>query len=240
MGQIVIQCIQNREILGFSSCVNVRDFPSCFGENGVQVANFTSSDVSWRAKSYLIIITWSKTLDLYLAKFESRPKLLEGFYLVVVFNGEMVLLLRDNGQNHNLLIECDTIGANNPFHTIRIDSKMVMQVKYLRWKFSGNQTILIDRFMVEVFLDVYNWLFGLTIGNAIFIFQTCFSAKKLFDFLLSFLILCNNKSHGLGYLFMYVNCILCSKILKQDELSMIGNGTNLNCQRMTFLLIMPM
>ena len=51
-----------------------------------------------------------------------------------------------------------------------------------------NQTILIDRLMVEVFWNVHNWLFGLIIGNAIFIFQTCSLAKKLFDFLLSFLI----------------------------------------------------
>ena len=29
--------------LGFSSYVNVRDFPFYFGENGVQVTNFTSS-----------------------------------------------------------------------------------------------------------------------------------------------------------------------------------------------------
>ena len=32
--------------------------------------------------------------DLSLAKFEFWPELLEGFYLVVVFNGKMVLLLR--------------------------------------------------------------------------------------------------------------------------------------------------
>ena len=145
---------------------------------------------------------------------------------------------RDNDQNHNLSIECNTIDANNPFLTIHIDSKMVMQVKHLQWKFRGNQTILINRLLVDVFWNVHNWLFGLTIGNAIFIFQTCSSTKKLFDFLLSFLIFCNNESHDLSYLFMYVNCILCSKMLKQDGLSMTRNGTNLNYQRMTFLLIM--
>ena len=114
-----------------------------------------------------------------MAKFKFEPEPLEGFYLGVVFNGEMVLLLgdtrkeafkktnvtlgfynvifitkkehifgkklygtkaqfRDNDQNHNLSIECNTIGANNPFLTIHIDSKMVMQVKHLQWKFRGN------------------------------------------------------------------------------------------------------
>ena len=33
---------------------------------------------------------------------------------------------RDNGQNHNLSIECDTINTNNPFLVTYIDSKMVM------------------------------------------------------------------------------------------------------------------
>ena len=69
--------LRNREILGFSFCVSIRDFPSCFGENGVQVADFTSLGISWSTtqnlvtcvcsyklgvKSYLIIITWSKSL----------------------------------------------------------------------------------------------------------------------------------------------------------------------------------
>ena len=108
-----------------------------------------------------------------MAKFKYGLEPLEGFYLAVVFNGEIVLLLkdmrkkafrktnstfglynvvfltkkeyifgkklydmkaqfRDNGQNHNLSIECDTIGVDNPFLAIHIDSKMVMQVKRLR------------------------------------------------------------------------------------------------------------
>ena len=55
---------------------------------------------------------------------------------------------QDNGQNHNLSIEYDTIGVDNLFLAIRIDSKMVIQVKHFRWKFLGNQTILIDRLLV--------------------------------------------------------------------------------------------
>ena len=55
---------------------------------------------------------------------------------------------QDNGQNHNLSIEYDTIGVDNLFLAIRIDSKMVIQVKHLQWKFLGNQTILIDRLLI--------------------------------------------------------------------------------------------
>ena len=262
----------------------MRDFPSCFGENGVQVADSTSSGVfrstaqnlvtcvyscKLGGKSCLIIITWCKNLvgqglsveiddwmnqclckfdikpwlfakrkgsksfeinsievdaywDLSLAKFGSGPEPLEGFYLAVVFNGEMVLLLGDmrkeafkktnatpgfynaifitkkehifgkklyvtkaqfwdNGQNHNLSIECDTVSTDDPSLAIRIDSKTVMQVKHLRWKFRGNQTILIDGLPVEVFWDVHNWLFRPSVGNAVFMFQTCSSAEKLWS-----------------------------------------------------------
>ncbi|KAJ9670199.1 hypothetical protein PVL29_026628 [Vitis rotundifolia] len=159
------------------------------------------------AKSYLIIITWSKSLvsqclsieindymnyfeinsiqvdiywDLSLAKFEYWLEPLECFYLAIVFNREIKLYdtksqFQGNGQNYNLSIECDTIGVNNPFLIICIYSKTVMQVRHLRYKRP-----------VEVLWDVHNWLFGPTIGNAIFIFQTYSSTEKLFDFLLSF------------------------------------------------------
>jgi hypothetical protein len=57
----------------------------------------------------------------------------------------------------------------------------MMQVKLLKWKFRGNQIILVDGFPVEVFLDVHNWLFGNATGNAVFMFQTCVSADKLWS-----------------------------------------------------------
>ncbi|RVW55845.1 hypothetical protein CK203_075834 [Vitis vinifera] len=60
----------------------------------------------------------------------------------------------DNGQNHNLSIECDTVGTDDPFLAIRID---------------------------KVFWDVHNWLFGPSVGNAVFMFQTCSSAEKLWS-----------------------------------------------------------
>lgn len=82
------------------------------------------------------------------------------------------------GQIHDILIECDTT-SNDPFLLIRIDGKMVLKVKQLQWKFRGNYTILVDGLPVEVYWDVHSWFFGKLNGNAVFLFQTCLSAEKL-------------------------------------------------------------
>ncbi|KAJ9704161.1 hypothetical protein PVL29_005442 [Vitis rotundifolia] len=238
--------LRNEKILGFSAYVNIKDFSSCFGENGVQAADFTSSSVFCRSQILLVHNNMGQKLgepclckfdikpllflkrkefksfeinsiqvdtywDFSLAKFEFGPKSLEGFCLAVVFNREIKriftmsssLLRRnklygtksqfwDNDQNHNLSIECDTIGVDNPFLAICIDNKMVMQL------------------LVEVFWDVHNWLFGLTIGNGILILETYSSIEKLFDFLLSFLIFCNTEFH----------VVLCTnlKVVKSQSL----------------------
>jgi hypothetical protein len=87
----------------------------------------------------------------------------------------------DNGKIHDLVIECDTSVASDPCLIVRIDSKTVMQVKRLKWKFRGNHTILVDGLEVEVYWDVYNWLFGTSFGNAVFMFRTCFSQDKIWD-----------------------------------------------------------
>ncbi|CAI9776332.1 unnamed protein product [Fraxinus pennsylvanica] len=261
----------------------MRDFPSCFGENGVQVADASCSSVGVSkasqnlvtcaykckllGKSYLVNIIWSKNLmgqclsieiedlyrnclckfdvkpslftkrkgskclevypckievfwDLSLAKFGSGPEPVEGYYIAIVCKMEMVLVIgdlrkealkktgsipsfsnailvsrrehifgkkvyvtkaqfSDNGEAHDVKIECDTSGSNDAYLVIRIDTKPVMQVKNLRWKFRGNYTILVDGLPVEVFWDVHNWLFGPGLGNAVFMFQTCVSAEKL-------------------------------------------------------------
>ncbi|KAM5563720.1 hypothetical protein ABKV19_018369 [Rosa sericea] len=266
----------------------MRDFPSCFGENGVQVADFSSSSSSRAAKTAhqnlvscvyqcklrgrlcLITVTWTKNLmgqglsveiddaanfclckvdikpwlfskrkgcrnlevdsskidifwDLTNAKFGSGPEPLERFYLAVMFNQEMVLLLGDlkreglgfkdpihgsnavfvakrehifgkklyvakaqfcdKGKTHDVTIECETVGLNEPYLVICVDSKIVMKVKKLNWKFRGNHTILVDGLRIEVFWDVHNWLFGNSMGNAVFMFQTCLSnnADKLWS-----------------------------------------------------------
>ncbi|XP_008804337.1 uncharacterized protein LOC103717650 [Phoenix dactylifera] len=278
----------------------MRDFPSCFGENGVQVADSSSSSAGKTAqnlvscvyrtqlcsRSCVITVTWSKNLmsqgltigiddsanrslckvdikpwlfskrkgsksleaenskvdvfwDLSAARFGSGPEPLEGFYVAVVFDLEMVLLLGDltkeayrktsatpppsnalfiarrehiygknvyctkaqfcdNGQVHDIAIECETVGLRDPSLEIRIDKKRVMQVKRLAWKFRGNQTILVDGLPVEVFWDVHNWLFGPTTGNAVFMFQTCISAEKLLPWSSS-QIFRESQLQGLGF-----------------------------------------
>lgn len=158
--------------------------------------------------------------DLSSATFGSGPEPLEGFYLAIVCNRQMILLLgdmrkealkktnaipgpsmavfiakrehvygkktfftkaqfSDNGSMHDLMIECDTISTRDPCLIIRVDSKNLMQVKRLRWKFRGNHTILVDGLPVEVFWDVYSWLFGTSPGSAVFMFRTILSAEKL-------------------------------------------------------------
>nr|GMD81770.1 Thiosulfate/3-mercaptopyruvate sulfurtransferase [Ipomoea batatas]GMD95109.1 Thiosulfate/3-mercaptopyruvate sulfurtransferase [Ipomoea batatas] len=264
--------------------LKMRDFPSCFGENGVQVADASCSSVAGVSKapqnlvtcvyqcrllekSCLVTIVWSKNLmgqclsveiedlshqclckvdvkpslfskrkgskslevnscridlywDLSVAKLGSGPEPLEGYYLALVCNGHMALVVGDlrkeafkktnanpqlssamfiskrehifgkrvfgtrvqfcdNGPIHDLIIECDTNGVDDPCLFVRIDSKTVMQVRHLCWKFRGNYTILVDGLPVEVFWDVHNWLFGTNFGNAVFMFQTCLSAEKL-------------------------------------------------------------
>ncbi|KAI4311003.1 hypothetical protein MLD38_035941 [Melastoma candidum] len=261
----------------------MRDFPSCFGENGVQVADSSSSSAARSAQnlvacSYrcrlkgrccLITLTWSKHMmgqglsvriddssnqclckvdvkpwlfskrkgcksleaysskvdlywDLSSAKFRSGPEPLEGFYVAVVFDRHIILLLGDlrkealkktnatlspssatfvgkrehifgkkvfatkaqfcnEGQVHAVVIECDTAGVNDPCLLLRIDSKTVMQIKRLRWKFRGNHTIIVDGLAVEVLWDVHDWLFAAPGGDAVFMFKTSFSADKLWS-----------------------------------------------------------
>ncbi|KAL4572038.1 hypothetical protein LXL04_018806 [Taraxacum kok-saghyz] len=85
------------------------------------------------------------------------------------------------GQIHDITIECDTntMTINDSYLLIRIDGNPVMQVKCLKWKFRGNYTILVDGLPVEVYWDVHSWLFEKFMGNAVFLFQTCLSAEKL-------------------------------------------------------------
>ncbi|OIT27172.1 PREDICTED: uncharacterized protein LOC109214302 [Nicotiana attenuata] len=257
----------------------MKDFPSCFGETGVQVADFSSTNKAaqnlvtcvyqckLRGKSCLLNVTWTKNLmgqgltvgiddntnqclckvdikpwlfskkkgsktleaysrkidvywDLTSAKFGSGPEPLEGFYVCVVSERQMILLLGDmrkeatkktganpsasgavfiakkehifgkkvfgtkaqfcdGGRVHDLVIECDTSGTSDPCLVIRVDSKPMLQVKRLKWKFRGNHTILVDGLGVEVFWDVHNWLFGTSPGNGVFMFKTSISAEKL-------------------------------------------------------------
>ncbi|CAI9768750.1 unnamed protein product [Fraxinus pennsylvanica] len=259
----------------------MRDFPSCFGENGVQIADSSSSNATRAAQnlvtcvyqcqlqsiSRFITITWTKYLmgqgfsvgienstkqclckvdikpwlfskrkgfknlevgsnlidiywDLSSAKFGYGPEPLDGFYVAVVFNQELILLLGDlqkqvykkinvssfssnavfvakrehifgkrlynskgqfcdKGKVHNIGIEFDIVGGSkDPCLVISIDSKEMIRVTHLKWKFRGNTTILVEGFPVEVYWDVYGWLFGNVMGNAVFLFRTQLSIEN--------------------------------------------------------------
>ncbi|KAL9235112.1 hypothetical protein vseg_009905 [Gypsophila vaccaria] len=261
----------------------MRDFQACFGENAVQIADFSSSNAiksaqnlvtcvyqcRFKGRSCYITITWSKNLmgqcfgveiddssdqclskvevkpgllsrrkgckslevdsskidifwDFCCAKFGCGPEPLEGFYLAILCDAHMVLLLGDmrkealkktrvsaagvgscfvakrehvygkscfytrarfveNGPTHDLMIECDMISTNDPCLIVRVDTKNVMQVKRVQWKFRGNCTILVDGMPIEVFWDVHNWLFGTSPGCAVFMFRSSVSVEKFWN-----------------------------------------------------------
>ena len=259
----------------------MKDFPSCFGENGVQIADSSSSSSSssssiskaaqnlvtcvyqckLRGRLSFIALTWTKHLmgqgfslqiensanqclckldikpwlflkkkgskifeiesrkmeihwDLTNAKFGSGPEPEEGFFVAVVFDRELIFRVGDSpsesakkiaavsaaaavfvarrehvfgkklfyakarfsekGKTHNVSIECDSGGLKEPSLVIRIDSKTAMQIKRLKWKFRGNDTIVVDGIPVQVMWDVHNWLFGNSAmsSSAVFMFQT--------------------------------------------------------------------
>ncbi|KAK6141456.1 hypothetical protein DH2020_024816 [Rehmannia glutinosa] len=266
----------------------MKEFPSCFGENGIQIDHPSLSNTnktnaqnrvtcvysydSFRFSGF-ITVTWIKHLvaqgltigienpskqplcrvhikpwlfsskkkgfknlvvnsttvnihwDLSSAKFGSSPEPLQNFYLAIVLNQELCLLLGDSpneaykkidsvstpvvtkakfvakrehivgkrlytskaqfcekGELHDIWIEYDPSEGFGKCLVICIDRKVVLQVTQLMWKFRGNETILVDGFSVEVYWDVYNWLFGsVNMSNAIFLFRSCVSGEKLWS-----------------------------------------------------------
>ncbi|KAK9069677.1 hypothetical protein SSX86_011581 [Deinandra increscens subsp. villosa] len=76
-----------------------------------------------------------------------------------------------------LISAVDIHYRNNPIFTKT--EGLPVEVKRLQWKFRGNYTILVDGLPVEVYWDVYSWFFGKLMGNAVFLFQTCLFAEKL-------------------------------------------------------------
>ncbi|EFJ11356.1 hypothetical protein SELMODRAFT_126257 [Selaginella moellendorffii] len=87
----------------------------------------------------------------------------------------------EGGELHEVIIDAKP-SLKEPRLCIRIDRKVVVQVKRLAWKFRGNQTIVIDGQQVEVFWDVHNWLFSgggnAPANSAVFMFQMCSSSGE--------------------------------------------------------------
>ncbi|KAG2318221.1 hypothetical protein Bca52824_021343 [Brassica carinata] len=184
--------------------------------------------------------------DLSSAKFGSSPEPLGGFYVGVVVDKAMVLLLGDmkkeafkktnaaaapgsslgavfiakkehvfgkrtfatkaqfsgDGKTHDLVIECDT-NVSDPCLIVCVDGKILMQVNRLRWKFRGNDTIVVNRVSVEVLWDVHSWFFGVpsSPGNAVFMFRTCQAVEKTWS---STQVPSSSKPQSFGFtLFLY-------------------------------------
>ncbi|CAA3021294.1 Hypothetical predicted protein [Olea europaea subsp. europaea] len=148
--------------------------------------------------------------DLSRAKYGAGPEPQTGFYIAIVIDGEMVLLVGDfakeayaktkarnpnrnqtmvlrrehvygnklyttkanfGGKERNISVDC-RIG-DDPRLYMSVDSKRVLQIKHLKWKFRGNERIEVEGVNVLVSWDVYNWLFeeNREDGYALFTFR---------------------------------------------------------------------
>ncbi|XP_023916943.2 uncharacterized protein LOC112029573 [Quercus suber] len=150
--------------------------------------------------------------DLRSAKFAGGPEPCTDFYIALVSDEEVVLLLGDyrkkaykrtksrpalvdavlvykkenvfakrcfstrakfnERKDHDIVVESSTTGPRDPEMWISIDGIVLVHVKNLQWKFRGNQTVLINKFPVQVFWDVHDWLFSSPgMGHGLFIFK---------------------------------------------------------------------
>ncbi|XP_022729886.1 uncharacterized protein LOC111284975 [Durio zibethinus] len=148
--------------------------------------------------------------DLSRAKFGSGPEPDSGFYIAVVVDGELTLLVGDSikeayartraqrpGRSQALVLRREHVFGNKVYNTkarfggksreisiycrinedaklcFSVDNERVLQIKRLKWKFRGNETIEVDGVSIQVSWDVYNWLFDqdLNNGHAVFVFK---------------------------------------------------------------------
>ncbi|KAE8685274.1 protein transport protein SFT2-like [Hibiscus syriacus] len=122
--------------------------------------------------------------DLRSAKFTSGPEQVSDYYILLVADEEVVLLLGDYKKKaykrtksrptlvEPLLIYKKENVIKDPEMWISVDGVVLVHVKNLQWKFRGNQTALVDKQPVQVMWDVYDWLFSsLGTGHGVFIFK---------------------------------------------------------------------
>lgn len=213
-----------KNLMGYALCLSIDDVSNqCLCKIDIKPGLFSKRKGSKSVElggsnASRIDVCW----DLTCAKFGTSPQPYEGFYIGVMFNNELVLLLGDlekeackrmstslvksksvfiakrehifgkklfaakaqffdKGLTHDVVIESGNVGVVDSCLVVRIDNKTVMKVKHLQWKFRGNQTIIIDGLPVEIYWDVHNWLYGNALGSAVFMFQTCLSAEKMWD-----------------------------------------------------------
>lgn len=80
---------------------------------------------------------------------------------------------RFGGKSREISIDCRV--DEDARLCFSVDSKQVLQIKRLRWKFRGNERVEIDGVPVQISWDVYNWLFQSKTsgegGHAVFMFR---------------------------------------------------------------------
>ncbi|KAG2239510.1 hypothetical protein Bca52824_091655 [Brassica carinata] len=77
---------------------------------------------------------------------------------------------RFGGKNREITIDCCV--DEDARLCLSVDSKQVLTIKRLRWKFRGNERVEIDGVSVQISWDVYNWLFQSNGGgHAVFMFR---------------------------------------------------------------------
>lgn len=171
----------------------------------------------WNKKGFKSFEVEGNQIDVYWdfrsAKFNGGPEPSSDFYVALVAEEEVVLLLgdykkkafkrtksrpalvdaalfykkenvfgkksfstrakfHDRRKEHEIIVESSTGPKDDPEMWISVDGIVLVQVKNLQWKFRGNQTVLVDKEPVQVFWDVYDWLFSTPgTGHGLFIFK---------------------------------------------------------------------
>lgn len=138
--------------------------------------------------------------DIRSAKFTGSPEPCSDYYVALVSDEEVVLMLGDysekaykrikagpalidailvykkehvygkksfltrakldhKNREHDIIVESSTSGPRDPEMWISIDGIVLINIKNLQWKFRGNETILINQQQIQVYWDVYAWLF---------------------------------------------------------------------------------
>nr|KJB35340.1 hypothetical protein B456_006G109900 [Gossypium raimondii] len=124
--------------------------------------------------------------DLSTAKYDTGPEPVDGFYVLVMADSEIGLVLGDMaeetvtkkfknatpGAKVSLISSGEHEGLKHPVLSVCIDKKTVIRVKRLQWNFRGNQTIFVDGLLVDLMWDAYDWFFNPVTGSAVFLFRT--------------------------------------------------------------------
>ncbi|KAL2492520.1 Plant protein of unknown function (DUF868) [Abeliophyllum distichum] len=116
--------------------------------------------------------------DLKAAKFNGEIKPSSEYYVAIVCDEEVVLLLgnlkmeayRKTGCRPALIDPILVSRKEHIFEILRngtdsemeisIDGHSLIHVKHLQWKFRGNEAIHLNKVRIEVYWDVHDWLFA--------------------------------------------------------------------------------